>query len=54
MDILTKLAGYRTYLTAVAYGVDQLGSQLGWWPEAALRTVAEEVLAFIFLRAGMK
>jgi len=51
---LEKLKGSRTYIMAFVFGVDAVGAQLGYWHADAVRTVVEEVMTVIFLRAGMK
>lgn len=52
--MLEKLAGYRTYITAAAFGLDAAGAYLGFWPADSLRTVVEEALALVFLRMSVK
>ena len=51
--ILETLSGYKTYIMAVVYGVDAVGSQLGWWNADAVRSTVEMVLTAIFMRAGI-
>lgn len=48
-----KFSGYRTYISAVVYGIDVAGAQLGLWPADSIRSVVEQVLTVMFLRAGM-
>ena len=48
--IITALSGYKTYILAVAYGIDAFGVQLGWWEEATSRSIIEQVLGIIFVR----
>ena len=48
-----KLAGYKTYIMALAYGVDAAGAQMGWWAESSIRTVIEQVFTVLFLRMGI-
>ena len=52
--IVTALSGYKTYVLAVAYGIDAFGVQLGWWDEASSRTIIEQVLGLIFVRDAIQ
>lgn len=47
------LAGKKTYILAVAYGLDAVGAQLGWWNTDTVRTSIEQVLTIIAVRAGI-
>ena len=51
---MALLDGYKTYIMAVALGVDALGAKLGWWPADGFRTIIEQVLALAFLRQAVK
>ena len=53
IELITRLEGFKTYIMAAAYGVDAIGTQLGWWSESTVRTTVEQVLTFMFLRAGV-
>jgi hypothetical protein len=52
--IIGKLSGYKTYILALAYGIDAAGAQMGWWDEASSRTIIEQVLGIIFLRDAIQ
>ena len=51
--LIGTLSGYKTYLMAIAYGVDAAGAQMGWWAESSIRTVVEQVFTILFLRMGI-
>lgn len=51
--MLDWLNGKKTYLMAVVYGLDAMGSQLGWWAADSARSIIEQVLTIVFLRAGV-
>ena len=51
--ILDFLNGKKTYIIAVAYGIDVVGSKLGWWTEDAVRTAIEQMFTIIAVRAGI-
>jgi hypothetical protein len=52
--IATFLQGKKTILVAIAYGIDAVGAQLGWWAADSIRTTIEAVLGAIFLRMAVK
>ena len=57
-EILKKLEGYRTYITALLFAVFNIGAVLGWWGLTnEIWTIVNTSLAtfgFGFMRAGMK
>ena len=51
--ILDLLNGKKTYIIAVAYGIDAVGAQLGWWAADSVRTAIEQVFTIVAVRAGI-
>lgn len=52
-DLQVFLSGKKTIITAVLYGVDAFGAQMGWWEADTVRTSVEQVLMVVFLRQGV-
>lgn len=52
--IIEALSGYKTYITAVAAGIDAFGVSMQWWEENHLRNIVEGVLMVVFLRTGIE
>ena len=57
-SILEFLKGKKTYITAVLFGVYNVGIELAWWtPDDSIVVLVNGLLAsfgFGFLRAGIK
>lgn len=47
------IAGYKTYIIALVYGIDATGSQMGWWDVGSVRNVIEQVFVVFALRSGI-
>lgn len=52
-DLKVFLAGKKSIITAIIYGIDATGSQLGYWEQGGAREILEQVLFGIFLRLGV-